>query len=81
MVWGLHTSQWPSRSSWGPSADFLVTVKKRMAGYWALAISAWPLSMPALVVHAILDWPEQSHTSPMSTSWMVNLFWPLTWMV
>src|SRR5579862_1539959 len=50
----------------------LGTVKRRMLGRFAFAMSLVALQAPIPI--SMFDWPEHSHTSPTSTSCAV-LFW------
>jgi len=72
-VSGVQGSHWPRQSLAGAAAMAFSTVKRRIRGRLAAAISASESAMGSFGGHprrgiSILDWPEQIQTSPMRTS-------------
>ena len=55
----------------------MVTRNKRSCGSFAAGIAVARVASPPSV-NSMLDWPEQTHTSPIKTSSKASLFLPAT---
>src|ERR1017187_1681236 len=66
MLSGLHGSQWHCSMSTGNAAMRCGTVSRRISGKLAVAMSL--VALQSIMPISMFDCPEQSHTSPTSTS-------------